>query len=60
MEGKIGCLEVGSFADLIVLDANPLEDITILDKPEEHLLAVMKSGYVFRSRIDALPVNVSF
>jgi imidazolonepropionase-like amidohydrolase len=34
-EGKIGVIAPGAFADLLVLDANPLEDITILDRPEQ-------------------------
>ena len=32
MEGKVGCLKKGAFADLVLLDANPLEDIKILNR----------------------------
>src|SRR6187397_3033898 len=30
MEGKIGCLKPGAFADLIVVDGNPLKDLKLL------------------------------
>ena len=56
MEGKIGTIRPGAYADLVVLDANPLEDVTVLDRPHEHLFAVIKEGYVFRSRIESLSV----
>ncbi|KAK4688967.1 hypothetical protein P7C73_g1134, partial [Tremellales sp. Uapishka_1] len=43
-EGKLGIVAEGAIADLIFLDQNPLEDITILDRPDLHLLAVMQAG----------------
>ena len=54
MEGKIGVIAPGAFADLLVLDANPLEDITILDRPEHHLRLVMKEGRVAFSTMPEL------
>ncbi|KAJ7056880.1 hypothetical protein C8F01DRAFT_1211091 [Mycena amicta] len=40
----IGTISPGAYADLLVLNANPLEDVTVLDWPEKHLLGVMKGG----------------
>ncbi|KAM3467618.1 hypothetical protein MY5147_008747 [Beauveria neobassiana] len=37
-------------ADLLILNKNPLEDITILDEPEKHVLATIKAGRVYASR----------
>ncbi|POY72943.1 hypothetical protein BMF94_4019 [Rhodotorula taiwanensis] len=54
MQGKIGVLAPGAFADLLILDANPLEDITILDRPEDHLHLVMKEGRVAFSTMPQL------
>jgi imidazolonepropionase-like amidohydrolase len=45
-EGKLGVISPGAFADLVVLDKNPLEDITVLDRPELYLRAVIKEGRV--------------
>ncbi|KAJ7130348.1 hypothetical protein C8R44DRAFT_775394 [Mycena epipterygia] len=53
----IGTISAGAYADLIVLNANPLEDVTVLDRPEDHLLVVMKQGRVISSRVDALVVG---
>ncbi|MFA3839058.1 metal-dependent hydrolase family protein [Streptomyces aureus] len=43
-EGRIGTLAVGAHADLLILDGNPLEDISVLTKPREHLRHVIKAG----------------
>lgn len=43
-EGKLGEIIPGAIADLIVLEKNPLEDITVLDRPELYLKAVFKEG----------------
>jgi imidazolonepropionase-like amidohydrolase len=54
-EETLGRLKEGFSADLIVLNANPLEDIEVLDRPERHLLAVMKEGRVLESRWSKMP-----
>ena len=46
MENSIGQVKEGFFADLIVLDKNPIEDISILTKPEKHLQQVIKGGNI--------------
>ncbi|EJD40401.1 hypothetical protein AURDEDRAFT_115887 [Auricularia subglabra TFB-10046 SS5] len=58
-EGQIGVVAAGAFADLIILDKNPLEDITVLDRPEDHLKAVIKEGRVVRSSLEKLPIGAS-
>lgn len=58
MENKLGQLNPGFYADLIILNSNPLEDISILDKPDRHLLAVMKGGRIFKSRWTKLPSDI--
>lgn len=46
LEGKLGVIAPGAYADMIVLDENPLQDITVLDRPELYLSAVIKEGRV--------------
>ncbi|GAA5847824.1 hypothetical protein JCM9279_006650 [Rhodotorula babjevae] len=53
-EGVLGEIKPGALADLLILDANPLEDITVLDRPEDHLLAVVKEGRVAFSSLPEL------
>ncbi|OCF42588.1 hypothetical protein I317_03573 [Kwoniella heveanensis CBS 569] len=54
-EGKLGVLKPDAIADLIVLEKNPLEDIKILDRPEENLVAVIKEGRLISGSLPAFP-----
>lgn len=58
-EEHLGRLKEGFAADLLVLNANPLEDIEVLDRPEKHLLAVFKEGRVMESRWSKLPSDLA-
>lgn len=41
---KVGVIEPGALADLIVVDGNPLEDLSLLSRPEQSLKAVIRDG----------------
>ncbi|KAK4546345.1 hypothetical protein LTR36_002022 [Oleoguttula mirabilis] len=58
-EEKLGRIKEGFLADLIVLNANPLDDIEVLDRPEKHMLAVIKGGRVLESRWSKLEVDTA-
>jgi imidazolonepropionase-like amidohydrolase len=72
--GKLGVIEEGAYADLLLIDGNPLEDITVLggtDKwfdadPEYKLVKtihlIMKDGQIYRNEIDGRlsPAAVGF
>jgi imidazolonepropionase-like amidohydrolase len=47
MEGKIGTIAPGAFADLIVVDGDPLADIALLGSDGAHMSAIMARG-IFR------------
>lgn len=51
MPEEIGKVQEGYRADLIVVDGDPLSDITIMTKPETHLKLVMKDGKVYRDEL---------
>src|SRR5436309_1023515 len=53
LEGQVGMIRPGAFADLLVLDGNPLEDISVLTQPEQRLRSIMSRGRVMRHRLDA-------
>lgn len=42
MQNEIGTLEPNKFADIVVVDGNPLQDVTILEHPEHFM--VIKGG----------------
>ena len=46
MEGKLGVVAEGAIADLLVVDGSPLDDITLLARPEKNLRLVMKEGVI--------------
>lgn len=58
-EGFLGQIRPGFAADLVVLNANPLQDISILDNPEQHVLATVKDGRVLSSRWSKLAVDIN-
>ena len=39
-----GVIAEGKLADLLILDRDPIKDISILGDPDQHLLAVVKDG----------------
>jgi imidazolonepropionase-like amidohydrolase len=43
-EGKLGIVEPGAFADLIVVDGNPLKKLELFLDQGAHLPAIMKAG----------------
>lgn len=48
LEEKIGTLEKGKLADVVVSKTNPLNDIKSLDNPE-NILLVMKEGQIYKN-----------
>jgi imidazolonepropionase-like amidohydrolase len=44
MEGKLGTLQTGAFADLILVDGDPLRDLALFQEQGKHLAAIMKGG----------------
>lgn len=58
-EKRLGQIRPGFVADLLVLNQNPLDKITIFDQPEQHLLAVIKDGWVQVSRWTKLAAEIN-
>ncbi len=47
--GKLGVIEQGAFADVLVLNGNPLDDIRLIEDPARNLAVVMKDGRVHKN-----------
>ena len=50
-DGRLGVIEEGAYADLLLVDGDPLEDITLFSEPEKHLLLIMKDGIVHKNTL---------
>lgn len=57
MEDQLGTIKAGAIADLLILSANPLDDITVLDKIHGVMKAIIKDGRVVTSHLEGLPVD---
>jgi len=44
MSGKLGCIAAGAFADFVVVDGDPLEDLSLLYRPQPAIDSVWKGG----------------
>jgi imidazolonepropionase-like amidohydrolase len=53
-EKSIGRIEGGCKADVLILNSNPLEDISVFERHEQELMAVIKEGRVCRSKISEI------
>lgn len=46
--GRFGVIEEGALADILIIEGNPLEDISILERPHEVLRLIMKDGQIHK------------
>ena len=51
MEGKLGTLQAGAFADLILVDGDPLKDLGLFQEQGKHLAAIMKGGIFHKTTL---------
>jgi imidazolonepropionase-like amidohydrolase len=48
MEGQIGTLQPGAFGDVILLERNPLEDLSVLSGQGEGIRTIIKDGAIVK------------
>lgn len=48
-DGKLGCVAAGAFADLILVDGDPLEDIDLLAQEGRALSLIMRGGEIVKN-----------
>ncbi|TPG59086.1 amidohydrolase family protein [Roseomonas nepalensis] len=52
MEGEIGVLAPGARADLLVVEGNPLEDLSVLANQGAAMRAIMRDGRFFKNELN--------
>jgi imidazolonepropionase-like amidohydrolase len=51
MEGKLGVIAPGAFADMLVVDGNPLADLALLTGQGKHMQMIMQGGRMIKNRL---------
>jgi imidazolonepropionase-like amidohydrolase len=49
--GKLGVVEEGALADLLLVDGNPLENIKLVADPAKNFVVIMKDGKIYKNLI---------
>ena len=49
--GKLGVVQEGALADLLLVEGNPLEEIDLIADPERNFVVIMKDGVVVKNSI---------
>ena len=49
--GKLGVVEEGALADLLLVDGNPVERIELIANPARNFLVIMKDGKVYKNTL---------
>jgi len=52
-DGSLGVVEEGAYADLLIVDGNPLRDIGLLTQSEKTLRFIMKDGKIYKNTLIA-------
>jgi imidazolonepropionase-like amidohydrolase len=51
--GKLGVVEEGALADLLLVDGNPLENIRLIEDPAKNFVIIMKDGRIHKDALSS-------
>jgi imidazolonepropionase-like amidohydrolase len=49
--GKLGVVEAGALADLLLVDGNPRDDINLVANPDKNFVVIMKDGRIYKNAL---------
>jgi imidazolonepropionase-like amidohydrolase len=49
--GKLGAVEKGALADLVLVDGDPIADIKLIADPAKNFLVIMKDGKIYKNTL---------
>ena len=49
--GRLGVVEEGAFADLLLVDGNPLENLDLVADPDRNFRVIMKDGTIYKNTL---------
>jgi imidazolonepropionase-like amidohydrolase len=50
-DGPLGVIAVGAYADILLVEGNPLENIELLTDPEQNMPLIMKDGKIYKNTL---------
>jgi imidazolonepropionase-like amidohydrolase len=50
-EGKLGVIAEGAYADLILVDGNPLDNLDLVADPDKNFNLIMKDGVIYKNKL---------
>jgi imidazolonepropionase-like amidohydrolase len=50
-KGPLGVLQPGAYADILLVDGNPLEDVSLIADPEKNFRLIMKDGVICKNTL---------
>lgn len=51
-KGKLGEISVGAYADLILVNGSPLNDIKLVENPDANFVLIMKDGVIYKNTLN--------
>ena len=49
--GKLGVVEEGAYADLLLVDGNPLQNLDLVADPDKNFVVIMKDGKIYKNTL---------
>ena len=49
--GKLGVVEEGALADLLLVDGDPLANIKLIENPAKNFVVIMKDGKIVKNTL---------
>lgn len=46
-----GVIKEGAYADMVLVDGNPLEDLDLVIDPEKNFVLIMKDGIIYKNTV---------
>jgi len=50
-KGKLGVVEEGALADLLLVDGNPLKNLDLVADPDKNFVVIMKDGKIYKNTL---------
>ena len=55
--GKLGVVEEGALADLLLVEGNPLQNVDLLGDPGNNFSVIIKNGVVYKNKLQDGPAS---